>query len=72
MTDPPTDGRKNRYFTLSQASEISGYSTSHLRHLLRAGRLEGVKLGRDWLIMAQDLALVEHRPTGRPRQDGRT
>ncbi len=41
--------------TTSDASERSGLSTTHLTRLLRSGKLEGVQLGREWLIYADSL-----------------
>jgi hypothetical protein len=32
------------------ANEISGYNAQYLRRLLRAGKLDGVKVGQVWLI----------------------
>ena len=32
------------------AAEYSGYNEQYLRRLLRAGRLEGIKIGQVWLI----------------------
>jgi len=52
---------KQEYITLVQASEISGYSAGHLRYLLRAGRLAGVKFGRDWLTTAE--AIEKYKAT---------
>jgi hypothetical protein len=46
---------KQEYITLVEACKISGYSTSHLRHLLRIGKLEGIKLGRDWLTTVEGI-----------------
>jgi hypothetical protein len=43
---------------------MSGYSTSHLRHLLRTGKLEGIKLGRDWLTTIE---AVERYKATNPR-----
>jgi hypothetical protein len=36
--------------TIQAATRISGYSASHLRRLLRLGRLVGVRNGRLWLV----------------------
>ena len=47
--------RMDNYLTLVEAAEISGYTPSHLRYLVRTGRLVGVKLGRDWFTTAEAL-----------------
>jgi excisionase family DNA binding protein len=41
--------------TTPQASERSGLSKVHLARLLREGRLEGVQLGREWLVYVDSL-----------------
>jgi hypothetical protein len=43
------------FITLTEASEISGYSTGHLRHLLLDGKLEGGKFGHMWYTTPEAL-----------------
>jgi excisionase family DNA binding protein len=38
-----------------QASERSGLSKVHLTRLLRNGTLEGIQLGREWLVYTDSL-----------------
>ena len=54
----------NMYITVRVASQISGYSPSHVRYLLRTDRLEGVKFGRDWLTTAE---AIENYKATNPR-----
>ena len=42
--------------TLAEASRMSGLSHSHLRLLVRTGRIWGVKMGRDWLTTREAVA----------------
>ena len=44
------------HISVQAATEISGYNTQYLRRLLRAGKLDGVKVGQVWLI---DLASLQ-------------
>lgn len=44
------------HISVQSATEISGYNAQYLRRLLRAGKLEGVKVGQVWLI---DLASLQ-------------
>ena len=50
-----------KYLSLIEASEITGYSTAHLRHLLLTGKLEGTKFGRDWFVTVE--ALEKYKAT---------
>jgi hypothetical protein len=38
------------HISVEAATEISGYNAQYLRRLLRAGKLNGVKVGQVWLI----------------------
>ena len=38
------------HISVQAATEISGYNSQYLRRLLRAGKLDGVKVGQVWLI----------------------
>jgi hypothetical protein len=44
------------HVSVESATEISGYNAQYLRRLLRAGKLEGMKVGQVWLI---DLASLQ-------------
>ena len=39
------------YLTTGQASNRFGLSQAHIRRLLESGTLDGVKMGRDWLVL---------------------
>ena len=39
-----------KQLSVRAAAEYSGYNAQYLRRLLRAGRLEGIKIGQVWLI----------------------
>ena len=40
----------DNHITVQVAAEITGYNVQYLRRLLRAGKLESVKIGQIWLI----------------------
>ncbi|MBI2873386.1 MAG: helix-turn-helix domain-containing protein [Chloroflexi bacterium] len=71
---------ETEYMTTSEASETLGYTIQHTRRLVREGRLQGAKMGRDWLILRESVAVyVTHSNTspliptekrGRPRSGG--
>jgi excisionase family DNA binding protein len=37
------------WLTTDQAAEFSGLSRPHIRYLLRNGKMQGRKVGRDWV-----------------------
>jgi excisionase family DNA binding protein len=48
--------------TTTDAAQRLGITPARVRALIRAGHLEAVRLGRDWLIDEQSLALLVERP----------
>jgi len=40
----------DNFITVQTAAEITGYNPQYLRRLLRAGKLEAIKIGQIWLI----------------------
>ena len=71
---------QNEYMTTPEASESLGYTVQHTRRLVREGRLQGAKMGRDWLILRESVAqyvtrvstqpLIPVQKRGRPRSGG--
>src|ERR1044071_3862685 len=51
------------FLTTQQAADRLGISDSRIRQLILDGKLKAVKAGRDWLIKASDLRLMEKRKT---------
>ena len=51
------------------ACQQSGFSRGYIQRLVKIGRIEGVKLGHDWLIYEDSLAtfLAQPRERGRPK-----
>jgi hypothetical protein len=48
MTDTPEDD-KTRLISLSEASELYGFSKNYLNNLVARGRLEAQKVGSMWV-----------------------
>ncbi len=44
-----------KHLSVKAAAEYSGYNEQYLRRLLRAGRLEGIRVGQVWLIKLSSL-----------------
>jgi hypothetical protein len=47
--------------SVQAATQVSGYSASYLRRLLRAGRLTGFRSGRIWLVDLDSLNVYLYR-----------
>lgn len=56
----------------ADACEIAEVSSAYIQRLLREKRIEGTKLGRDWLVYEDSLKafLNQPRKRGRPRKEG--
>lgn len=55
----------------AQACEATKFTSAYIQRLLREKRLEGVKLGRDWLIYEDSLEafMAQIRKRGRPHKE---
>jgi excisionase family DNA binding protein len=55
------------YVTVAEAAKRTGYSTSHIAHLLESKRVTGLKPGRDWFVHLPSLiAYQQTARVGRP------
>jgi excisionase family DNA binding protein len=43
------------YITSGEAAQRLGYTIQHVRRLIRQHRLEGFKLGRDWVVLSSSV-----------------
>jgi excisionase family DNA binding protein len=50
----------------NEVAQKLGVTAIRVRALIRVGRLPAQKIGRDYIIKASDLKLVENRKPGRP------
>jgi hypothetical protein len=55
-----------KIISLKEASEISGYNQDYLSSLIRAGKLNGKKMGRSWVTTKEDLSAFMSRSTFSP------
>ena len=61
------------YITTQEASERLGVTADHVGHLLRAGKLKGFQLQRDWLVLKSSLErYLSHRPKRGPKPQRKT
>jgi len=42
---------ETRFVTSAEAARQLGYTIQHARRLINSGRLQGVKIGRDWMVL---------------------
>ena len=45
----------DNYMSIDAASEYSGYNPQYFRKLMRAGAIEGIKVGQVWLVSIDSL-----------------
>jgi len=55
------------YISSKEVAAQLGLSHSHVRILLRQGKIQGTKISRDWLIEAESL---EYKRKRKPKQKG--
>jgi excisionase family DNA binding protein len=60
-----------KLLTTKEVAERLGVTVQRVHALMRAGRLPAQKMGRDYFVREQDLKLVQHRKTGRPRKSSK-
>ena len=51
--------------SLAEAAELSGMSQSHIRLLVRTGKISGKKIGRNWVTTEESLRIylaTDRRP----------
>src|SRR5215813_13440634 len=56
-----------KLITTNEAAERLGVTVQRIHALIRDGRLPAERLGRDYVIKEEDLALVADRKPGRPK-----
>jgi excisionase family DNA binding protein len=49
----------DKYVTTFKVAEMLGISASHVRRLIRQGKIKASRLGNNWLIMPRDIVGVE-------------
>lgn len=70
----PWSVRGRKYYTIREASEITGYTTGYIRLLLGKGEIKGTKPGSVWLVTESVAKKLRDRvvSSGRPRRGART
>ena len=63
----PINAKRNmKLLTTEESAERLGVTKRRVQAMIRSGRLLAEKMGRDWFIREEDLALVADRKPGRP------
>jgi excisionase family DNA binding protein len=45
----------SNWITTTQAAELTGYTPGYFRKAIKRGRLQGQKLGRDWILLKKEV-----------------
>lgn len=62
----------SQLISVTEAAEISGFTTGYVRRLLSEGKVEGVKIGRNWVTTEEairEYMKQERRPGPKPEQE---
>lgn len=67
-TPEPANRDFTQYVATKQAADMLGVDHQHVAHLLKAGKLKGIKLGHDWLVFLPSVHTYAKTksPKGRP------
>ena len=58
-----------KIITTKVAAEMLGVTVRRVQALIKDGRLQAEKLGRDWVVKESDIESVRERKVGRPKKD---
>ena len=61
LSENPTLQVIDNHITVQAAAEITGYNVQYLRRLLRAGKLDSIKIGQIWLVSLASLQVYFSR-----------
>ena len=56
------------WVTTDQAAALTGYDPAYIRALAKRGRIDGFKVGRDWLVSKTDVLAYKRRMDDLGRQ----
>ena len=60
---------ENKWITVAEAAEKSGYSMRTIQGLLKAGKIEGWKPGHDWFTTLESVMTYQGKvKQGRPKK----
>jgi excisionase family DNA binding protein len=52
---------KGQYITSREAALELGFTTDHVRKLLQTGKIQGEKLGRNWILPISELRKIRRK-----------
>lgn len=55
------DAMPSEWITTKEAAKLTGYSAGYIRQLIARDRLDGQKLGRDWVLDKSEVLDYAHR-----------
>lgn len=59
------------FVTTGEAAARLGVTPNRIRQLIRGGQMPAQKVGRDWMILEEDLESFQNQPLGKPRSPRR-
>jgi excisionase family DNA binding protein len=65
------DTMPETYYTVQEVADLKGWTRQWVAKLIKQGRLEAVRVGREWRIPESALENIKDVPMGRPRKSGR-
>ena len=61
----------DNWITPQEAVELSGYHIKHIRRLLNAGKIDGKKWGRDWMVNRPSLLNYRELEGRKPKKNAK-
>jgi len=52
---------KDKFLSIGEVAKLTGYTASHLRFLIRKGKLKAQKVSYAWLVAQKDLASLKRK-----------
>ena len=72
MPTSSLDHLTSELISVTEAAHISGFTVAYIRRLIRQGKIEGVKIGRNWLTTRatiQEYLGKERHPGPKPTRE---
>ena len=61
--------KRSKLLSVADVAEKLDLSVQRIKQLIYDERLKAEKVGNQWIIREEDLAEIQDRPTGRPKNE---